>query len=882
MKRFILVALWVLALSVSVRASPGYQGTKAVGDNISFPVICLDTIQGLQVNQPDSFTVLVWHEDVGDNAVTYDASGVTTVAWIAGIVVDAGDTTWYFRDAVADIDAGQGVGTYSGMVYAWTQTKRTPNSFSFKLVATPDAAGYPVVTVKDGTGQGEILTGGGGISLFGAGSITNTALAGNAATEIADSMLNQAVDAKIWGAKTFAGMFIGDSTNINTAAADSGWLLPAARELTALDEDNTTMDLDATTIGTVTAVTGLSADAIDAAAYADDAAYSLYGGAVWVDTTNGAAGVTVGTHGLPSAPVKGIPNAKTIADLIGVHRIYLIEGASLVTHTLAATMNGYEFHGIGSQNTVTIDLGSQDVGSSMFHNLEITGTQGGTLRAEFFQCAFESAAIYALARRCGLRGDITLQGKRDNVFENCYSSVPGELTPTVIFSGGSESVTFRHYSGGLHLLGMGANDSLSFEAIGGQLLIGAGVNVNANISARGMITIYDSTAGLNDLIYAATAQYAVDSFGLASNQTLIIDTANAALDTLQNQDDWVAKEASLYDPTTDSVIVDVSSASATDGLLAKTADSVWDGGLTRDLTTPNDYKATGFSTHTAANVRTQTDEALDSLYLDHLMKTAMGDTPVNSTLFAYLASKSATPAWASYVNTTDALEALRDRGDAAWITGGGGAGAKTLNLYAIDTSGTDTPVPWQNVSVSTLGGTFVGGGQMTDSDGLTSWNISASTSYLVTTVGTGYAWSTNDTITTDAGGAAFTDSVFGYDLTASNTTPGGQMTTLRDWAERNNVPLEGADVKITLSGSDMFYTSSDLVPAVTITIKTDTLGYWEVAIFGTDSLSAPGPGVATYNVEITHGDLDTPVKYTGLTIPANGSTTRLRAIVAAQ
>ncbi|MHC4463806.1 MAG: hypothetical protein ACYS30_20595, partial [Planctomycetota bacterium] len=120
------------------KGMPGWQGVKSVADNLAFPVICIDTTSGFSVTQPDSFTVIVWHEDVGDNAVTYEASGNTEVAWIAGHESGGGtpDTTWYFRDAVADIDAGQGNGTYSGIVYAWTTTKRFPNCFSFYLADT--------------------------------------------------------------------------------------------------------------------------------------------------------------------------------------------------------------------------------------------------------------------------------------------------------------------------------------------------------------------------------------------------------------------------------------------------------------------------------------------------------------------------------------------------------------------------------------------------------------------------------------------------------------------------------------------------------------------------------------------------------------------------
>jgi len=311
------------------------------------------------------------------------------------------------------------------------------------------------------------------------------------------------------------------------------------------DGNNVLADVMAMNSGVVTAA-AIADNAIDAPTYANDAQFMVYGGAVWVDTTNGTAGAVVGVNGLPSLPCRGFAKAKIIADAIGIKTFCILGGGD---QSIKATMNGYTFMGIGDPARNKIDLNSQDIGGSMFIDLNITGIQGGD-RAAFVRCALKDVSLDAVALQCGLRGDITLLGDRDNVFLGCASSVPGGLTPTLIFSGGSESVQFRGYSGGIHLYGMGANDSLSFEAIGGQLQIGAGVNVNAEISARGMITITDSTAGLNNLTYAATAQYAIDSTmnalankaNFMADVSAIADTVNATLDTIQahapHGNDW--------------------------------------------------------------------------------------------------------------------------------------------------------------------------------------------------------------------------------------------------------------------------------------------------------------------------------------------------------
>ena len=70
----------------------------------------------------------------------------------------------------------------------------------------------------------------------------------------------------------------------------------------------------------------------------------------------------------------------------------------------------------------------------------------------------------------------------------------------------------------------------------------------------------------------------------------------------------------------------------------------------------------GMSTTMKAQVQTEAEDALVVNNLDHLLKVAAvaGDA-VDSSIVARLASKSATPSFASFVNTTDALEAIRDK-----------------------------------------------------------------------------------------------------------------------------------------------------------------------------------------------------------------------------
>jgi hypothetical protein len=80
-------------------------------------------------------------------------------------------------------------------------------------------------------------------------------------------------------------------------------------------------------------------------------------------------------------------------------------------------------------------------------------------------------------------------------------------------------------------------------------------------------------------------------------------------------------------------------------------------------------------------------------YLKNWLGTLAGKTADATTL----AEVNATTAGAGYSNTTDSLEAIRDRGDAAWIGSGGGlTGANAVTITVTD--GTD-PVPGATVRV---------------------------------------------------------------------------------------------------------------------------------------------------------------------------------------
>lgn len=77
------------------------------------------------------------------------------------------------------------------------------------------------------------------------------------------------------------------------------------------------------------------------------------------------------------------------------------------------------------------------------------------------------------------------------------------------------------------------------------------------------------------------------------------------------------------------------------------------------------------------------DTAIETYGLDHLVGASVtGTDVVDNSIIAKMVSSGATADWDTFVNTTDSLQAIRDRGDAAWVTGSGGSD----RLLMVDTT----------------------------------------------------------------------------------------------------------------------------------------------------------------------------------------------------
>lgn len=109
----------------------------------------------------------------------------------------------------------------------------------------------------------------------------------------------------------------------------------------------------------------------------------------------------------------------------------------------------------------------------------------------------------------------------------------------------------------------------------------------------------------------------------------------------------VSADIATVDSNVDAILVDTAEIGAAGaGLTAIPYNSSWD-----------------------ADIQSECNDALVALGLDHLVSASVTGTDItDNSIIAKLVSKEATADWDDYVNTTDSLQAIRDRGDTSWIT----------------------------------------------------------------------------------------------------------------------------------------------------------------------------------------------------------------------
>lgn len=197
-----------------------------------------------------------------------------------------------------------------------------------------------------------------------------------------------------------------------------------------------------------------------------------------------------------------------------------------------------------------------------------------------------------------------------------------------------------------------------------------------------------------------------------------------------------------------------------------------------------------------AEVQSEVNDALVALGLDHLVNVAVTGTDVtNNSIIAQLVSASATADWDDFVNTTDALQAIRDRGDSAWITGGGGGITDILNVSFLVPSDIDLA----NTATFRLGMALIN----SLDDLPTTAEIDPGTISIERKAIGGTSWSAvvTDAACSEAAGLVYYDEVF------DAGTGYAEGDSIRVTFKAQKITVAANDYEISDATGRMFYTS---------------------------------------------------------------------------
>ena len=187
-------------------------------------------------------------------------------------------------------------------------------------------------------------------------------------------------------------------------------------------------------------------------------------------------------------------------------------------------------------------------------------------------------------------------------------------------------------------------------------------------------------------------------------------------------------------------------------------------GAIKNATFAADVGSTGYATNIIAlAVR----KVLDELNLDHLVAVADADDVVDDSIVGKLASTDGD--WSKFAKGTDSLQAIRDQGDAAWLTNDSGAGAWTI-AFTVD-DGTDA-LESANIRCSKGAESYAA---TTDVDGQVSFSLDTGTWAIAVTL-PGYSFTPTTLVVSADASQTYSMSAVSIASPPSATTTTGVMT----------------------------------------------------------------------------------------------------------
>ncbi|MEE8417442.1 MAG: hypothetical protein V3S06_02150 [candidate division Zixibacteria bacterium] len=315
-----------------------------------------------------------------------------------------------------------------------------------------------------------------------------------------------------------------------------------------------------------------------------------------------------------------------------------------------------------------------------------------------------------------------------------------------------------------------------------------------------------------------------DSTGLAARNSaksldslhLMIDSLMAVLDTLQNQDNWVAKEASLYDPSIDSVIVDGTEFAVLNGVITST-----------------NLSGSGLDAMGEATWRNIDTTHIDTSLIGKWLSTSEDSAQVASIIWNTPQSNhTIAGTFGKYLDA-----------EISGLSSGGGAYSYQLVTY--DT-GVSQVIPGVSLSVRNLDQSALIAVGTSDALGSASFNLNAA-SYVAIASSPGYIFENFDTVVVAGAGV---DSVYGYQFDPG--TP-ADPSLCRVYGYLYNIegnPESSATVAAWLP-SGVTRLGTTIVSPFRKESTTDATGYFYIDLIPSANLT---PTDSKYEIAITLSD----------------------------
>ena len=205
---------------------------------------------------------------------------------------------------------------------------------------------------------------------------------------------------------------------------------------------------------------------------------------IYVDTsalTNG--------NGYQQTPYDNWTDAVDDAEANNIKNLVVLADA-----TVDRQIKNFVIRGVGEP---TLDVNSQIWEKNELHDLNITGTIGGTDGSHYHHCHILTGVtgLSGDLHNCGFAGTITLRAGATSSIIDGYSNVAGLNRPTIDVGGGGCAVSIRDYRGGLVIAGAdNVADEVTVSMAMGRLQLAAD-NTDGTISVRGSCHFEDLSAG---------------------------------------------------------------------------------------------------------------------------------------------------------------------------------------------------------------------------------------------------------------------------------------------------------------------------------------------------------------------------------------------------